>query len=415
MIYVFTGPTVPRDDALLSAPGIRVRPPVRHGDLFGLGRGDTAVLVDGVYHQAAALRHKEILAALASGVRVIGAASIGALRAAELEPFGVEGVGQVFDAVRSGLLTSDAEVAVGQDPNDATAVTWPLVNVREVLHAGMAAEVLTAADAQRLLVALGRVYYAQRSSAAMRAVCRREGAARFAQWLAEQRAADARFGDVKYADARLAVERALNRPGAPAEAGAGCWDSAYFRRWRAHFAVQSVDGAEIPTRLRVAYQQLFDPDFAEVWTMFLEQLSRFPGDGTGGMPVRERVSLHAGLPVDVLFRVEPQIYDEAVAAVLLARETAADRAALARYIAADERARREVAGFTAEAVRDDIAERILTAVWGCDEAGLDGQARARGLRSVGRAIDAVKAVAAGLLEDQARRREDTAKRVRADA
>ncbi|MBP5873147.1 hypothetical protein F3K24_43140, partial [Streptomyces sp. LBUM 1485] len=50
--------------------------------------GDTAVIIDGLYHQAPALRHKEIIAAMARGVRVIGAASIGALRAAELAPFG---------------------------------------------------------------------------------------------------------------------------------------------------------------------------------------------------------------------------------------------------------------------------------------------------------------------------------------
>ncbi|MDN3029626.1 TfuA-like protein [Streptomyces sp. S.PB5] len=39
---------------------------------------DTVVLLDGLYHQVPALRHKEILALLVRGVRVIGAASLGA-------------------------------------------------------------------------------------------------------------------------------------------------------------------------------------------------------------------------------------------------------------------------------------------------------------------------------------------------
>lgn len=42
--------------------------------------GDTVVITGGVYHQAPALRHKEILAAMGRCVTVIGAASIGALR-----------------------------------------------------------------------------------------------------------------------------------------------------------------------------------------------------------------------------------------------------------------------------------------------------------------------------------------------
>src|SRR5688572_32760283 len=51
-----------------------------------------------------------------SGVRVFGAASMGALRAAELQPFGMIGVGQVFQAYRRGHLTDDDEVAVAHGP-----------------------------------------------------------------------------------------------------------------------------------------------------------------------------------------------------------------------------------------------------------------------------------------------------------
>ncbi|MFD4916988.1 hypothetical protein ACFWNR_27765 [Streptomyces virginiae] len=64
---MFVGPTLPKTEPQLA---VRVRPPARHGDLFdgALRTGDTVVLIDGVYHQALALRHKEILAAAWAGV-----------------------------------------------------------------------------------------------------------------------------------------------------------------------------------------------------------------------------------------------------------------------------------------------------------------------------------------------------------
>jgi hypothetical protein len=60
------------------------------------------VLIDGVFHQSLAVWHKEIVYALLEGVIVIGAASMGALRAAELHRYGALGVGRVFELYRDG-------------------------------------------------------------------------------------------------------------------------------------------------------------------------------------------------------------------------------------------------------------------------------------------------------------------------
>jgi len=48
--------------------------------------------------------HKEILFALARGVAVVGAAAVGAHRAVELGPNGMEGVGGIYERVASGEL-----------------------------------------------------------------------------------------------------------------------------------------------------------------------------------------------------------------------------------------------------------------------------------------------------------------------
>jgi len=61
-------------------------------------------IVDGYFERVPAVWHKEILWAMSRGVHVLGAASMGALRAAELHPFGMVGVGAIFEGFRDGEL-----------------------------------------------------------------------------------------------------------------------------------------------------------------------------------------------------------------------------------------------------------------------------------------------------------------------
>jgi TfuA protein len=126
---VYLGPSLPRAEAqrLLDA---EFRPPIRRGDLTSLRRTSTVVIIDGEFGQSLSVSPKEILRLLDGGVRVIGASSMGALRAAELAPCGMEGCGWVFDAYRSGRIVGDDEVALTFSPVDGTALTVPLVNVR---------------------------------------------------------------------------------------------------------------------------------------------------------------------------------------------------------------------------------------------------------------------------------------------
>lgn len=114
-IVLFAGPSI----AGLALPaGIELRRPAICGDLLSLllGSEPPAVvgLVDGCFGTAPSVWHKEILALLAAGVRVLGGASLGALRAAELAYAGMEGVGMVHHAYRSGAIERDDAVMVLQ-------------------------------------------------------------------------------------------------------------------------------------------------------------------------------------------------------------------------------------------------------------------------------------------------------------
>ncbi|MCQ6246204.1 TfuA-like protein [Streptomyces malaysiensis] len=411
MIHVFVGPTLPRSEPLLTVPGVRLLPPARHGDLFdpAIRSGHTVVIIDGVYHQAPALRHKEILAAMGRGVRVVGAASIGALRAAELAPFGMVGIGSVFDAYAQGEIDGDDEVAVGQAPDgEWDALTWPVVNVRYVLQLAEVAGVLDGERAAGLLAALRAVYYPQRTAAAVWAVCRLRGETEFAGWLAERRAGDRHFGDLKRADA-LAAVRAVLEGLVPQSADGTSVISAettHFRRWSNAAVRARVDGLELFTEDRLIYQQVFNPAFGQTWAAYLEHRSRHPGRGPG-LPLTARLAQVTGgdLPAHRLFHPAVDLRDGATVTLLLAGETPEDRQAVARYAEALALARRTRPGFSVAAVRDDLTRRVLLELWQCLPEHFDDQASARGLVSGARAVEAAKRLIPGVLAEKSERME----------
>lgn len=133
---LFAGPSL----AGLTPPAsIELRPPAVCGDLARLLRDPPAAigLVDGSFGIAPTVWHKEILDLLSVGVRVLGAASIGALRAAELEAFGMEGVGAIFAAYRAGKIDRDDAVMLLQAPQELgfAPLTVALVDAERALAA----------------------------------------------------------------------------------------------------------------------------------------------------------------------------------------------------------------------------------------------------------------------------------------
>ena len=132
---LFAGPSI----AMLDVPqSIEVRPPAVWGDLAALLDDPPPVvgLADGYFAVAPTVWHKEILSLLAVGVRVVGAASLGALRAAELDVFGMEGVGEIYRAYRDGTLVRDDAVMLLHAPERLryAPITVPLVDAEHALH-----------------------------------------------------------------------------------------------------------------------------------------------------------------------------------------------------------------------------------------------------------------------------------------
>jgi hypothetical protein len=133
---VFLGPTlsVQQASAVLDAVYL---PPVAQGDVRRVTRymPKAIGIIDGYFDQVAAVWHKEILWAMAQGIHVYGSASMGALRATELAPFGMQGVGMIYESFSSGALEDDDEVAVSHGQTDAgyKLLSEPMVNIRATL------------------------------------------------------------------------------------------------------------------------------------------------------------------------------------------------------------------------------------------------------------------------------------------
>ncbi|MCT7377880.1 TfuA-like protein [Chelativorans salis] len=115
---VFLGPTLPIAEAQAVLKAIYLHPAAQ-GDVVLAAhafRPRAMVLIDGQFEDRPGVRHKEILWAMAQGITMIGAASMGALRAAELREFGMIGVGAVYRWFRRWALAPDDAVAVQSAP-----------------------------------------------------------------------------------------------------------------------------------------------------------------------------------------------------------------------------------------------------------------------------------------------------------
>lgn len=204
---IFAGPSLP-PNARPTVAEIEWRPPVQQGDVYraALSRPDVIAIVDGFFETTPTVWHKEILWAMAQGIHVYGSASIGALRAAELDAFGMNGVGWVYQLFRDGVLQDDDEVAVlhGPEALGYVVLTEAMVNVRATMDAAMCAGIIEPAAAAAMIRAAKASFYKNRTyGAIVRAAADIESldAERIEAWLS------AHSVDQKQADALAMVEQ----------------------------------------------------------------------------------------------------------------------------------------------------------------------------------------------------------------
>jgi hypothetical protein len=217
---IFAGPSLP--------PGLRPpfgsyfewRPPVRQGELYraALERPSIIGVIDGYFEVTPTVWHKEILWAMAQGIHVFGAASTGALRAAELDWFGMRGIGRIYEQYRDGALEDDDEVAILHGPAELgyPPVTEAMVNIRATLAAAVRAGCLAPSRAAELTAIAKALFYKERTYQTVLNIASASGLeaaalVRFSHWLPTGRVDQKRADAIALLDA-IAAHMAAGTP-----------------------------------------------------------------------------------------------------------------------------------------------------------------------------------------------------------
>jgi hypothetical protein len=175
---LFVGPGLTDEDyGEIDADAIDLRPPIRRGDLIrAIDDGYRIVsIIDGEFYQALAVSPKEILIGLRAGLHIVGGSSMGALRAAEMDVYGMEGVGQIYAWYRNGVVTRDDDVALmfgSFDSGSYRATTVPMVNVLWAALEFKRLDLMPPSSRRRMTSAARRTHWADRNWSG---ICERAG------------------------------------------------------------------------------------------------------------------------------------------------------------------------------------------------------------------------------------------------
>ena len=193
--------------------GIAVFPPATRGALDAAVRAGYRRIgfIDGAIEHGSRLPRREITRALAvPGLALFGGASMGAVRATELQSQGMHGIGRVYRLLRRGWSEPD-EVYVLHAPAALhyRCLTWPLVNIRYTLRAMRRLQHIDRADEQAIVAYMRQVPWFERDrcslSAAIYGACARSRPGSLMQVF------ESSYRDVKREDALLVMATLLAR------------------------------------------------------------------------------------------------------------------------------------------------------------------------------------------------------------
>ena len=96
---------------------------------------DRIIIIDGLFYAQRAVWQRDILKAIQNGIKVYGASSMGALRAAELFQYGMKGYGWIYKQYVQGRIHGDDEVSIIYNivGDRVIPITYSLVSLRYLL------------------------------------------------------------------------------------------------------------------------------------------------------------------------------------------------------------------------------------------------------------------------------------------
>lgn len=144
------------------------RPPARRGDLHRLleinpKRRGCVLITDGLFGENMAVSPCECIDMLREGWLLLGASSMGALRAADCSHVGMVGIGDIFFAYRAGYYHSDADVAVLYQSDTQEEISMSLAHADHLVRDLALRHVISDIERRLLLRELRQIPWYDRS------------------------------------------------------------------------------------------------------------------------------------------------------------------------------------------------------------------------------------------------------------
>jgi hypothetical protein len=266
---IFLGPTLPVDEARKILDAIYL-PPVEQAGLVSAVttyQPDVIGVIDGKFLQSLSVWHKEILFAIEQGVLVYGASSMGALRAAETDDFGMIGVGEVYRMYASGEVNDDDEVALahGQAETGYRKVSEPMINVRATLRLARDEGVIDDDQCRQLIAIAKSIYFPNMT---FHAIFEKAQAAHVPESVLDRLAqfVEQHYRDIKREDAILLLETIRDLPESLPKpiANFKLSPSVFFHTLYNRDRTVRRDGVDVSLATIANYAALHLPDFAEL-------------------------------------------------------------------------------------------------------------------------------------------------------
>ena len=262
-IIAYLGPSLSLADARRILPDAIYRPPARQADIVTdvmVYEPTHIILIDGCFRDNLSVWHKELIFALQfPGVEAIyGAASMGALRAAELDYLGMIGLGKIYEWYRDGVTEDDAEVAVSYAEHNGLyhLNNVPLADIR----AGVEER---GSEAHWFLEAMSKVHYTERTKELCEDTWQHEALAAGFPCI-PQKAMDAELALTSFREYR---PKPLRKP-EPGDLGL-TFETLYERDRRIN-----INGSSIPQQHLDAYVLLHNPEWERIcWDSANQELA----------------------------------------------------------------------------------------------------------------------------------------------
>jgi len=168
-IIIYLGPSLPLKEAkkiLYSNTNREViyAPPIKRDDIpNAINEGFNILgIIDGLFFRESAVSPREIMEALKTKVKIYGASSMGALRASELDRYGMIGIGKIYHWYRDGTLNSDDEVALSFESEAYTPISEPLINIRETIKKAFENNILNKEESEVVFKSAKNLYFPER-------------------------------------------------------------------------------------------------------------------------------------------------------------------------------------------------------------------------------------------------------------